>query len=271
MTLTWYFLSTRHPPTPPEVESGKENPLERKKITKNPKQLLCISVHEIKKCIRQLSFGVEVREWINNLETVAASWFPEMQLAGANRRHMLPSLGIEQRFNFSAIKIICKWGCAECDPGDVNHPTTQRWLRHMGCYLSLGCLSQPVNQTWLSRQAGRGGEYQPAGSALCLEALVFDALPVRSLQPHPLPSLSPAVLITSCPSPLQNICQVLEVDNTLESSQTSNSQGPWVSLSSGDFSSMFSRGKWPCGVAQSQRHDPAGSLGPMAFNILTVT
>lgn len=92
---------------------NREKKIHRKKNHKNPKQLLCISVHEINECISQLSFGVEVRELINNLEIVAASWFPEMQLACANMRHMLHSLGTEQRFNSSTINIICKWGCAQ--------------------------------------------------------------------------------------------------------------------------------------------------------------
>lgn len=63
-------------------------------------------------CMPTLFFGVEVRELIHNLEIVAASWYPELQLACANRSHVLHSLGTEQRFNSSAINIICKRGCA---------------------------------------------------------------------------------------------------------------------------------------------------------------
>ena len=106
---------------------------------------------------------------------------------------------------------------------DVNQPTPRCWLRHMGCYLSLGCLSQPVNQTWLSRRARRGGGHPPvAVSALHLKALVLHACPACWISLDS-PTLSP---FPSCAHPElpqhTPCCEVSEVDDTLDSSQTSN-------------------------------------------------
>ena len=106
---------------------------------------------------------------------------------------------------------------------DVNQLTPRRWLRHMGCYLSLGCLSQPVNQTWLSRRARRGGGHPPAAaSALRLEALVLHACPACWISLD-LPTVSP---IPNCAHPklpqYTPWCEVSDVDDTLDSLQTSN-------------------------------------------------
>lgn len=59
---------------------------------------------------------------------------------------MLHSLGSENVLIPQPLTLSASGVCIESDPWDVNQPITQRWLRHMGCYLSLGCLSQPVNQ-----------------------------------------------------------------------------------------------------------------------------